>query len=176
MEPSLEIKYPFLTAMHPVHLEYLQDIPLFTPDQFVSILDNVDAEKRDKVMWGNYKALVESMNAMGFPNQEFSYANFRDLCLRLQPGIGVLIIGGIIQLTLHLWLSLGDLTSIEQKKSSVVEFTEHVMADSRDGSDEFVEWLVDNVEHLAERTAENRQYYVFFCHKVLQPLMESRRF
>jgi len=66
MEPSLEIKYPFLTAMHPVHLEYLQDIPLFTPEQFVSILDNVDAEKRDKVMWGNYKAFSRVDERYGF--------------------------------------------------------------------------------------------------------------
>ena len=58
---SLESEYPYLTIMHPAHLEYAHRVPLNTMKYFLELLDNLDAQERHEMMYGAFMAVIESV-------------------------------------------------------------------------------------------------------------------
>lgn len=58
---SLELDYPYLTIMHPAHLEYVHHLPLNSMKYFLEILDSLDAQERHEIMYFAFVVVIDSV-------------------------------------------------------------------------------------------------------------------
>jgi hypothetical protein len=181
---SLETDYPYLTIMHPAHLEYIRNLPLNTMNYFIQTLDQLDASKRHEIMYGAFLAMIESLEEVQGVQQKtdktkITYEIFRQRCLSLPWGIGTLLIISAVHFTMLTLFSGSDTTSVDKDKNRLVEFAEYLMGnppppEDAEEDEKFKKWLVDNIENLPETKAKNYKQYVYFCDKVLEPLLNEK--
>jgi hypothetical protein len=181
---SLETDYPYLTIMHPAHLEYFHRVPLNTMTFFLEILDKLDAQERHEIMYGAFLAVIESVEtAQGIQRKTekvaVSYDAFKKVCKTLPWGIGTLLIISTVHLALSTLFSASDTTSVEDDKNRLVEFAEFAMRnppprEQAEEDDKFMKWLVEHIENLPETKTKNHKQYVYFCENVVQPLLNEK--
>ena len=181
---SLESEYPYLTIMHPAHLEYVHSVPFNTMGYFLEILDSLDAQERHEMMYGAFVVVVESVEtAQGVQRETaetaVNYEVFKKVCMNLPWGIGTLLIISAMHVTLSELFNASDTTSVEDNKNRLVEFAEIVMRtppppEQAQEHEEFKKELVDRIEKLSETKSKNYKQYVYFCENVVSPLLNEK--
>jgi hypothetical protein len=183
---AIEADFPWLAITHPAHLEYMRSPLLNTMPYFLETLDKLDSERRHEIMYGAFWAVIESIETVqGVERKtdkaDVSYDAFKRVCKSLPWGVGTLLIISAVHLTLSTLLSISDTTSVDDDKSRLIEFAEHVMRNppppDKTAEDEgFKNWLVGHIENLDETKLAHYNDYVYFCENVVRRLLEENPF
>jgi hypothetical protein len=169
---NIESRYPFLRLMHLAHFTYLRELPLNTVDYFLGVLDALDPEKRTKT-FGYGISLLNGDKSDSVQNSQEDYAAFSKTLRQFgSHPIAALLIIGIVHLALYDLLRLGDTTDVENVKSRLVGFAEHLISKNQgEEAPPSIEWLVDHIENLSESSEEYHKDYVYFCENVVEKLL-----
>jgi hypothetical protein len=181
--PSREQQFPFLSAIHPAHLEYIRSQPVNTLDYFFGLLDALDSEKRFEVLGWTYLLAQRNMSfdaQTGYPrtpkNTAEEYDAFKQRCRSAAQVVSEpLVIIGLVHATLGELFRLGDPTAVEATKSRLVRMAEMKDSDLEAAglprpSDADVAWLVNHITDLPEKAERYYALYVYFCEQVVEQL------
>jgi hypothetical protein len=180
---TLEERYPFLTVLHPAHLEYIRDQGLNTLDFFLELLDGLPLEYRDDLLGMAYMYAQPNMGyppggrrPMNVEPGETSYEGFKARCREAARAVSEpLLVMGLVHGILNSIFTLGDPTTVEEKKTRLVELAESPLRDkdSPQPSDADMRWMVDHIENLPEQAQRYYERYTYFCEHVVRPLMRQ---
>lgn len=181
---SFEEQYPFLTAMHPAHIQYIRHPGLNTLRYLLKLLEGLNPEDRVDLLGMAY---LFSRPEMGYDSQggrpeppnnsdaefeAFSFRCFKATRIVSEP----LLVIGLVHVILESLFNLGDLTSVEETKSRLFRMAEMTEAEGRElgitekPSDADMDWLVNHIENTPERTERYHKLYTYFCENVVSRL------
>jgi Restriction endonuclease len=182
--------FPHLAIMHPAHILFSKDAPANTLDYFFKLLDGLDTEKRDSILFGQYLILIRPRLRKSVTGKEtikelmmddISYDAFKKKCRELVAMIDehFLVFSIVAHLLQHL-LVMGDTTAIDEKlefnKSMIKSFEEKKKAEGEDIEtlESCIKETQEVIRTLPERIKESYDRYQYFCERVvLQLLLEK---
>lgn len=179
-------EFPHLAIMHPAHVLYMKELTYNSSSYFFRLLDNLDAEKRDKILsWvylivikpRKYKTLPEGKSIMDLLSEEISYRDFKQKFPELAGAVGdAFLVNSLVNFTLQNMFGISDTTSIDE----VIEYHKHQIAylqtlkvreEDKDSLAKYISYLQDSLQNVADTTKENYSLYVYFCENVVQKLL-----
>ena len=179
---------PHLALLHPVHVEYLGEAPLFTLDSFFRVLDNLEPNQRLEFL-GHVKELViapryreprsvrESIAETRL--DPVDYPAFRRACYGIKLDQAVLVTG-ILDFTLHGMVRIADFSRTGQMKEGLqdmIAFLEQRITGENVDRESLQRLLTLHREMLStadDRMKRNYRRYTDFCDQVLRPLLDQR--
>ncbi len=182
---KVEEQWPFLTQMHPAHLEYIKKLPLNTLEYFIKTLAKLEPKKRHKIVSIAAYMLFVPFVAEDDPmtilqDEENLFMEFGVKCLKTTKVFNeVLFVMAMVQYVLYLLSRMGDKTNIDTAKDSIIEFVEYMQQTPTEGHtqeerDEFIGKMVDHATNIPEQTDEYHNLYIYFCENVVQKLLEQK--
>lgn len=194
--------FSFLNLMHPAHIEYVKDHPTITLNYFFIILDNLDPEKRDKILEMTYYAVIKHLYKDPITGKDIdssniqskiSYEQFKIKTYYLSRHVEeYFLLFSIVSFTLSFLFKLGDKTSNKSDESfrSLVEFTEKIKSkeivfddaefkkmgidpnDVEGSCDKRIESIRKDMCNIPSRQEEGYELYIYFCDKVVNEMFK----
>lgn len=150
---EIEERWPFLSLMHPAHLDYIKKFPLNTLKYFIGTLTGLDPEKRYEILstvtWLLYVPYMtpEEVRAI-CEDKENLFFKFVVKCGQtIETCNEALFVMAIVQFLLYQLAGRGDKTDIDQAKDRIIGLVESlqkipVKPDEQESADRFVDTLV----------------------------------
>jgi len=138
----------FVSIMHPRHLEYIGRPHINTLNHFLSIVDELDAEKRDRFFGMVYitsttlklRRPVTGEETMGeLMHDELDYQTFKETYLLRNADVNVaphVLVKSTVNHTLEYLFALGDKTRIGVRKASLQLIIDSLREKLQDAGDE----------------------------------------
>lgn len=185
-ENSLESRYPFLSIIHPAHIDYIRHSSFNTLNYFFEVLNSLVTEKRAEILryfffYSTPKfGYDEQKKSLSVPEVNVeSFKAFIDRCRQAATFTSEpVLITGMVTMILTDIFRVGDTTSVEQTKDRLMRMAEIAMKDPQAFRDETaandaMDWMVNKMEHVPEQIQEGYKLYVYFCENVLQKLLDQ---
>lgn len=191
--------FPFLTVIHPAHALYMHSIPLNTLSYLFSILDDLESDRRNMILsWitiaivkgkitGYYTDMVfgRTITIPEYDHNARNYEEFKNQCYRLAKYLDEqLIVYLIVNWVLQCQLRIGDITSVDefiQRQRESLEWTEGEFKekfvfteDDRKWVEELITHYEESIDNAHENATRNYTNYVWFCEKVVAPLLQEK--
>jgi hypothetical protein len=148
----IEDEMPFLSILHPAHLNYIREAPVNTLAFFFGTLEGLDPEKRDQVLGLQYHQILRPRYRRSVSGKEtlaelliddVSYGAFRDKCYMLSrlvdPGF---LIFSIVAGALSSIFKIADKTDVQavvDRHRSSVRYFESLLVALEEGSSDLME-------------------------------------
>lgn len=160
--------------IHDTHFAYIREGKFNTVAHFLMLLDALELNQRRRII-ADVVFLLHWHRRDKFENTEEDYESFKTALSEFNSHpIGSLLILGIVHSTLSTLLRMGDVSEIENVKSRLVAFAEHMMADTeKPPGATSLNWLVDHIERVPEAAAQSNEDYITFCEKVVEGLLDE---
>lgn len=168
---------PFLSIMHPAHLLYISGLRFNTFDYFFSVLDKLDAKKRDSLLDWAYHFIIQPRYRKPVTGKEkyidlrvdeVSYDAFKRKCVELTTHVEEsFLVSAVVNLTLQAYFGIGNTTSIDTKLDDFnkqLHLIETLRKTHKGESDEQVDMLNFIIDSLkkAERDFREERVTEFF--------------
>lgn len=197
---NIGFNFSFIKNMHPNHLLYIKEIHYLSFDCFFKIMDDVEAAKRDKILFFAYSVInghkirdptkthipVLYSSIKGEKNGS-SYGNFKSRCYELENNKNISIANYIVDIILKSCYIVGDITTLEQKIKKYESLKETFQDELNNGkeiqinqSEQNIINMLDEkdpqVKKIQDETEEYHLLYNFFCEDILPSLfLEEKR-
>lgn len=182
--------FPFLDIMHPAHILYNRGTALNTLDYLLILLDKLDVDKRDKILFVAYKMVIRPKYRQSVTGDEslaqlrideLSYEIFKEKCwhlLSMDIIDGTMLTKLIVDTTLRLLFSLGDGTRIDEVITNQKDLIEHLEEEIPCAEPErkqrilgFIDWIQARIRDTPNAIKESYMLYEYFCTNVITPLL-----
>jgi hypothetical protein len=186
-------EFPFLSILHPAHLLYMKEMKFNTLDYLFQILDDLDPEKRDDILGVVYASIIRPRSRKPVSGKEtvgdllideVSYDVFKRKCYQIAATNVIderLFVSLIVNLVLQFWISVGDVTSVDEfigRMERALAFSESKLEDAREDGKEALESMMGLIRLIQERirnaymiTERNYELYEYFCDNVVTALL-----
>ena len=178
---------PQLELLHPVHVRWLTEAPVFGTATLFDVLDRLAAGDREEFLdWAmlsftDFKLRPprtgrESLHEL--MDVHPSYETFRAKCLALPLG-DEFIAASVVEVSLAAHLRIADITradEIRERCEGFIQFLERRRGELQERSahyDEMIARQRRELDGIEPRLKRNHERYVHFCERVLLSILEA---
>jgi hypothetical protein len=191
-------QYKSFSLIHPSHFEYLNTYPLAPLAKLFDLLDEIDPEQREKILWYAQHAIIKpryrnaatgNETLQELMIDEVSYDIFKTKCYFIAERLDeAFLVFSIVSFTLQKVFKLGDVTrlgEVENNHKRLIQIHEEYLELPEDelpeefkrrGGKKAVEEFLKFARKLAagveDGTKASYSLYELFCDKVVSKLVD----
>lgn len=180
-----------IEIMNPYHISYISSIPYNTLNYFYNILEEIDEEKREKLLSSTYyffartvfkQPINENDKILDTITNPYSYENFKKVCeINLINSTEMYIVNGIVNMTLQILFHQGNRNNINyfiEQRNKLIESMKTISKNDEKFNTESVKHFIKKIEQentiIPDRVNTDYELYNYFCNNVVEKLLKEK--